>query len=112
MAYQISLNPEQMLVKLLHQGDNLDSESRQTRKEVSSALLEDNRRRVLVDIRDVNCLPSVIDQYEFITAHGYNLPFSVCIASVVSQDKHDVGEFVENVAQNAGINQRIFENVD
>lgn len=104
MAYQISLNPEQMLVKLSHRCDNLESESWQTRKEVSSALLEGSGRRVLVDIRDVNRLPSVIDQYEFMSEHGYDLPFGICIALVIPQDKHDVGEFVEKVAQNRGIN--------
>ena len=111
MSYQLIVHTTDRFVELKHSGFEM-TDDELSRRKVAEVLDENRWLRILVDIRDVKQLPPVARQFQFTQDNQHVLPKGVSLAMVMREDQETMGQFVENVAQNRGVNQRAFKNYE
>lgn len=110
MPYKIHFQKDSNCVILVLTGELNLEQARIARNELRDALTAHQCNRILIDETRVEKKLSVIDQHQFTTEYGSELPPDVRIAVVVRREQISEARFVENVAFNRGIHLRIFPN--
>jgi len=80
----------------------------QGRESLNESIATSGCGQVLIDNRGLTSKLPLADDFSFTSEHGINLPRSVMFAVLVPSKDKDYYMFIENVAQNRGINLRIF----
>ena len=106
MSYEILIKQSEAYVILKHWGEINNQELSDGRNEALKKIDAFGYRNLLVDVQDV--IPtSLIDAFTFTTSHVEVLPEYLKIA-LLSRKDDQVAIFAEAIAQNRGINMRMF----
>ena len=89
-------------------GDVTMAELIAAREEAASLLAENDCTRLLVDGTKIAQMQSIFDDFAFTAQHRSYLPPPIRTAIVIGQAHLDHMKFVENVAQNRGVNLTLF----
>lgn len=111
MTTSIDVRPDGQYLEVVHRGVLTRDELEAARTEATRLLREHGLLRLMVDGRaaDITGL-SDVDMFEFAAAHSSALPAvdRLRMALVVPRAHAEVARFAETVAQNRGVNLRIF----
>jgi hypothetical protein len=114
MSFTVSFDPDARIVMVKISGTVSPQDHHAARSEALRACRENNSRKLLVDLRELNTGPSsVMDCFAFGESFPLLSPMA-CIAHVLPTDeksKKDV-RFTSNVSANRGLLTGDFETID
>ncbi len=110
MPFSIEPNRDGKCIHVIHTGNELTAESDIVQVQLSTALVENNFNRVVIDISAIAERPTTFQQYKFASQLAKWLPEEVQVALIARPDQTAELEFLEVVTQNRGVNQRTFSN--
>ena len=104
------VNPAQgdQCLFVTYQGSSPFHELLSTRFVTNRYLVVKHWNRIVVDIRNLQPLPTTMEVIELASDLSSDLPRSARIALVVSPEKAEYGKLVERVARIEGVNLQIF----
>ena len=107
MPESVSINEKLRIIEVKSFGDVSSADMTRSVTEVKRLHEETGLRSVLVDTRDLTALPNVTDMFELVQS----FPRGMRIAVLIVPNSEALAElqFGETVAQNRGIDVRLFE---
>lgn len=108
MAYTVELVKDAKYVSVVLTGKVTRNDVENARDEANLALTANGWNRLLVDVTRGNRKLSVAEDFEFTSEHQSSFPVGVRMALVVRPDELEYFRFTENVAQNRGVNMKLF----
>ena len=102
MAHTIELMKEEGYVRVVFSGEVTLDALTECRDEVKRVMADNRCRRLLGEGESALLRQSLAEEYEFTSEHRAHLPL------VAEADAAEYFRFVENVAQNRGVNQKVF----
>lgn len=94
---------------LVYTGEVIENDFNNSRDEVELTLTNSGWNKLLVDATKGLSRASVIEDYKFVSDLRSRLPAGIRIALVLRPDQLGPSQFVEDVAQNRGLNLQLFE---
>ena len=108
MAYGVELVKDAKYVRVALTGELTRNDLENAREETIRALTANGWNRLLVDVTRGNRKLSVAEDFEFTSEHQSSFPAGVRTALVIRPDELEYFRFTENVAQNRGVNMKLF----
>ena len=108
MAYAVELVKDAKYVSVVLTGEVTRNDVENARDEANLTLTANGWNRLLVDVTRGNRKLSVAEDFEFTSEHQSSFPAGVRMALVVRPDELEYFRFIENVAQNRGVNMKLF----
>jgi len=104
------VNPvkEEQCLFVTHQGHSPFHEMLSTRFAANKYLVMKHWNRIVVDIRNLQPMPTTMDVISLASDLSSDLPRSARIALVISPEQAQYGKLVERVARIEGVNLHIF----
>ncbi len=112
MAYTVSYSDDDDYVSVVLADDVSRSEHERSTDEASAALVSRGCKRLLVDTRKSDHRMTVGEEFEFARALSSRHPPGVRIAVLILPEDALQLKFVENVAQNRGVDLWLFTEED
>ena len=111
MPYEIKLVEQSGYFLMTLLGELTIAEHDEFRTDVVKKISETGFNRLLIDASRASPKMSVFDDFKYTSSHLSRLPFNLRTAIVHGADETERYKFIENVAQNRGVNIRVFANV-
>ena len=108
MTFDVAFVGDAGYVYLTLSGAITDTELKAARGEANAELDAHGCRRLLVDATAITRMQPIVDDFEFTTEHNKTLPPGTRHAVVIRSEHREHMQFVEDVAQNRGIDLRLF----
>ena len=108
MANTVELVKDAKYVRVVLTGEVTRNDLENARDKANRALTACGWNRLLVDVTQGNRKLSVAEDFEFTTEHQSSFPMGIRMALVVRPDELGYFRFTENVAQNRGVNMKLF----
>lgn len=109
MSYTVDVVKEFGHILAVQHGDCDARACRGARREVWALLQDNGLRAALFDLRRVTRLPPLAALFDCVSEGIATMPAGVAVALLAPPALRSDAEFLENVAQNRGLNQRAFE---
>lgn len=109
MAYAVELVKDAKYVSLLLTGEVTRNDLENSRDQANLALTANGWNRLYVDVTRGNPRLSIAEDFAFTSEHLSRFSLGVRIALVPRPDKLGYFRFIENVAQNRGVNMKLFQ---
>ncbi|HKO87295.1 MAG TPA: hypothetical protein VJU83_02140 [Burkholderiales bacterium] len=111
MSYGIYIDEKIQAVCLVHEGEVSWDEMNSARADLNQRAQTLGLKRMLVDASSMTVLPSVTEQFEFVSEHPSNLPRGVRLAIVMRPALLQGALFSEQVSVNRGVAMKVFDSV-
>ena len=108
MPYDVKFVEDGNYVSGTMTGDITETDLKSIRSEMNDLLNAHSCVRLLVDASGGTNKQSFMTDFEFTAQHRTELPPGTSHAVVIRSDQKEHMQFVENVAQNRGVNLRLF----
>jgi hypothetical protein len=112
MPYKMHTDDALCAVCLQHDGEVDWQEMNAARRDLNDQAKAQGLKRMLVDATSMSVLPSVTEQFEFISEHPVTLPLGVRLAIVMRPQLLSGAQFSEQVSNNRGVSMRIFPDLE